>query len=150
VPITDYAHQRLHPSRRRDLPIVGLVVAGIVAVFVLMSTTLREPDHVDRLTLVNPTEYGVNVTVRSAPEQGRFSLGWSESTQERELREVPDLGETWIFAFSYAGVDAGEVTVSRAALAGADWRLEVPATVAQPIRAAGLTPAYRDPAVRSG
>jgi hypothetical protein len=147
VPITDFAHQRLRSSRRRDVPVAGLVVAGIVAVLVLMRTALREPDHVDRLTLANPTDYGVNVTVRSAPEEGRFSLGWAEATEERVLREVPDLGDTWIFGFSYAGVDAGELAVTRDALASGDWRLEIPASIAERIAAAGLTPAYRDPSV---
>jgi hypothetical protein len=147
VPITDFARQSTHDHRRRDVQIGALAAAGIVAVLVLMATVMGEPPQVDRLTVVNPTPYGVNVAVRAGPDDGRYLLGWIAGAGERTIRDVADQGPTWIFSFSYAGADGGESQVSRDELAANGWRVEVPPTVADRLAAAGLQPAYRDTAL---
>jgi hypothetical protein len=84
------------------------------------------------------------VTVRAEPGAGHFDLGWVWDGAELVVRDAADVGDTWIFGFSYAGVDAGEQTATRAELRDAGWRLEVSPLIAERLAAAGLDPAYRD------
>jgi hypothetical protein len=147
VPITDFALRPLRSRRRRDLPLVGVGVAALVGVFLLVASLTSEPARVDRLTVVNPTAYGVNVSVRSGTDDGRFLLGWAWGNDQMTIPDAADQGDTWIFTFSYAGVDAGEQEMTRAALEHDGWRLEIPSDVAERLAAAGLQPAYRDRAV---
>ena len=144
--IPSVAHP-IHDHRRRDAPtLLVAVVAGIVAVATVASA-LRAPRTIDRLTIANPTSYGIAVSMRAGPADGRFLLGFVWDHDEGSVADVADLGDTWIFEFSYAGVDAGELRLDRSALQDTGWRVDVPASVAQRLSALGLQPAYGDPAV---
>ena len=55
-------------------------------------------------------------------------------------KEVIDQRDTWIFRFSYAGRNAGEISVPRSELAKNGWQVTVPNTVAQNLRDAGILP----------
>lgn len=103
----------------------------------LFAPACSDVRFVDRIEVVNETDYPANVDVR-----GR-SGGWVDLTtvgagEVREVEEVIDQGGSWTFRFSYGGRAAVESTFSRSALAGADWRVEVPADLEQSLRNEGV------------
>ena len=49
-------------------------------------------------------------------------------------------GDTWVFTFSYGGVRATELRLSRDDLAAADWTVMVPDSAGGALEAAGLEP----------
>ena len=146
MPVTDFARSPIRDRRRRDVPLATLAAAAAIAVFTLVAGQVHDPSHVSRLTFVNATDHGVNVSVRSGADS-RYDLGWVWDHAQRDLRDVADVGGTWTFVYSYGGVEAGEQTVARADLAAAGWRVDVPLYVSERLTAAGLVPAYHDEAV---
>jgi hypothetical protein len=144
VPVTDFAVSPIRHRRRRDVPLVVGATLVAVILYALVASQLREPDRVDRLTLVNPTDYGLRVTVRASALDGAFDLGWVWDRSEVAIVDAPDVGDTWIFRFSYAGRDAGELVVARDELVREGWRLTIPPGAAERLAAAGLVPAYHD------
>jgi hypothetical protein len=144
VPATDFAISPIRHRRRRDTPIAVGAVAVLVLMFLVVGSQLQAPDRVDRLTIVNPTDHGVRVSVRATPVAGRYDLGWAWEHGQLDVHDAADVGGTWIFRFSYAGLDAGELTITRADLEAAGWRIEVPAVVGERLTDAGIPPAYHD------
>jgi len=144
VPATDFAISPIRHRRRRDTPIAVGAVAVLVVMFLAVGSQLQAPDRVERVTILNRSDHGVRVSVRAAPGAGRYDLGWVWEQGQLDVRDAADVGGTWIFRFSYAGVDAGELTVSRADLVASGWRVEVPAFVGERLTEAGIPPAYHD------
>ena len=110
--------------------LIGLgivVVIGLVAVFA--SSALRGPSFVPSVTIVNPSPYVVEVDVTAA-NSNEFTQVASVSPKSTSAAEqVVDQGDSWKFRVSSAGVDGGEFTVSRTALAQADWKVTIPPSV---------------------
>lgn len=96
--------------------------------------------HVERVVLVNGTDYDVVVQVKAEGRNGWLPLGLARHGAETLFEEVIDQGDTWVFHFSYGGREAGEVLVGRAELARAGWKVEVPQEAAERLRAQGLVP----------
>jgi hypothetical protein len=145
VPVIDHTRSPIGHRRRRDAPVVVVAAVFAVALFALVFAQLREPPRVARLTLVNPTDYGVRVMAHTDDDPGSFALGWVWDHSETVVRDGPDLGDTWVFRLSYDGVVAGEWSVTRAQLAADGWRFTIPSAVAERLAAEGRTPAYHDP-----
>lgn len=120
-----------------------LVVAAVIASGLLLlqvSILLEAPARIDGLTLHNETDYHLNTTLRDSPDGSRLLLGQVTRNTTKTIRSVLDPGETFVFELSYAGVEAGTITVSRAALEANDWQLTIPAEQSEPLGASGLTP----------
>ena len=128
---------------QRVRPIAGKigVVLAVVAVLVISMWLVRPPDFVDRVSVTNRSGYDLNVDVSDANRDGWLPIsvatGGGATTR---TQDVIDQRDTWIFRFSYAGKNAGEISVPRAELAQNDWRIAVPGTVAQNLRDAGILP----------
>jgi hypothetical protein len=131
------ARDRLRPTRVLAA-LAGVAVA--VALVVTLAPALRTESPVARLTFDNPTVYSVNVEVSDGAGGGWLDLGAVERGRSKTVEEVTDQGARWLFRFSYGGVDAGELAVSRADLAGGGWRMSVPEAAGQRLRDAGLAP----------
>ena len=71
---------------------------------------------------------------------GLIGLATVGRERTRAVEEVIDQGPSWIFRFSYGGVDGGELAMSRAELERARWTITVPEEFAARMRAAGLGP----------
>jgi hypothetical protein len=102
------------------------IIIAIASVLVVGVVVLAEPARVDRLTITNPSEYDISVDMTSG-ESGTwlpFAVVGQRST--RDYQQVLDQGDSWVFAFRSQGRDGGEVTVTRADLAAAGWKLTVP------------------------
>jgi hypothetical protein len=119
-----------------------VVVAAATVLFAVLigalAWALRSPTFVPRVEVVNETPYNVNVDISG--ERGRIGLGTVTTGSSLEFSEVLDEGDTWIFEFSYGGVDAGELSVERAVLEEQDWTVEVPAEVGDQLESEGINP----------
>lgn len=113
---------------------LAAVLAGAVA------GITRLPGHVDRVVLDNPHEFDIAVDVSAEPGGPTVSLGAADHDERTVIDEVLDAGDVWVFRFSYAGVDAGEVALRRTTLERTGWQVRVPDSVAARLRAAGFGP----------
>ena len=115
-----------------------------IAVGVLLSlvgVSCGDPSFVDRITIVNPYEYDVPAEV-SDGSSGWLHLGTIERESEDTIEQVADMGERWIFRFRYRDLEQEQVTLSRAALSSAGWRVEVPEALAERLRTRGEPPSF--------
>ncbi len=135
----------LTPPRRRSahlirvaVILIGFAVATAVA-FQVARLDVGPPSTLRRLTVENPTPYLINVDVTGAERDGWLDLGSFPRERSRTVEELADQGRQWVFRFSYGGVQAGELTVSRDQLAHDDWRITVPWAVGENLRQAGLS-----------
>ena len=98
-----------------------------------------EPTSFRRLTVHNPTPYMVIVDVTGAKRDGWLDVGSFPRERQRTVEELADQGRQWVFRFSYGGVDAGELVVTRDQLARDGWKITVPPGVGERLREAGLS-----------
>jgi hypothetical protein len=96
--------------------------------------------QVERIVLINPTEYDLLVDVRSADEASWLGLGIAKRKAETVRQEVIDQGETWVFRFSYVGEKLAEDRISRSDLVGNRWRYEIPERFGQILKEKGYAP----------
>ena len=71
------------------------------------------------------------------PEGGRLGLGQVGPKGTTAFHELPDLGRTWRFTFSYGGQELAGETVSGRELAGRRWTVQIPATVTMELERQG-------------
>lgn len=126
---------------------VTLVVAGLLIALGVAVPVARlgagEPRQFRRLTVQNPTPYIVNVEVARVGEDTWLDVGSFRRDTRRPVDEVADQGARWVFRFSYGGVEAGELAVSRAQMARDRWTVTVPTEVADRLRVAGMPESAR-------
>ena len=134
--ISRLASPPLSTSRRE---LIVLVVAGLVwiAATVLVAPALREPGHVDHVTVANPHPWDVNVDTTSGDRDGWVGVGDLTRDGTGTFRSVLDEGDTWIFRFAYGGEEA-ELRISRQQLERDDWHVTVPDQFADRLRSAGI------------
>jgi hypothetical protein len=106
----------------------------------LVASGCSSVSFVSRVTIANPTDFPVNVEVSGEGRAKWLSLGSTEARSDATTRDVVDQGDVWVFRFDYLGVHGDTVEVSRADLAQAGWRVEVPQTVEEDLRALGFQP----------
>lgn len=94
---------------------------------------------VDRVEIVNDTEYTANVDVRGE-SGGWLELTTVEAEDTNEVRSVIDQGSSWRFRFTYGSHDPRELKMSKEELIDSDWRVEVPIEFEQELRAEGVLP----------
>src|SRR5215212_7399558 len=109
---------------RQRLRLAAAAVLALTAL-VALARALQAPATVDEVTLVNESPYDVHVEVRSP---GGPVLGLGTVPRERSIRftTVLDQGDTWSFAFSAGGEDAGTTDVPRSALERDGWTVALP------------------------
>lgn len=130
-------------QHRYALRPIGQTPRRGLASFLLLMLLLGGCDgvsHVERVVLVNPTQYDLLVDVRSADEASWLGLGIAHRTAETAAQQVIDQGETWVFRFSYAGEEFGEERISRSNLVQNRWRYEIPERYGQILKDKGYAP----------
>jgi len=142
----------LNPPRSspvRNAQPVALIAVGLVLVvggfFFLADRMLLTTSFVDRVTVVNPTEYRLEIEVTGAGRSHGVQLGSVGREQTRAFESVLDQGREWIFRFASAWADGGEVRASRDQLRRDGWRVTVPSEVAVRLQAAGMPPSLVGP-----
>lgn len=116
----------------------GLTVATTIVVGAMLS--LDEPRFVDQVTVDNANQYQLEVELGEAGEAAVAHLGLVRRESGRLFEQVIDPGSEWVLRFSYAGVQAGSVTISRSELEVSGWRVAVPPSVGERLRLAGVEP----------
>ena len=117
---------------------VGLIV---LSAFVLFSmAACSDPAHVETLTVANGTEYPADVSVSDEDGGEWLPLGLVGADEARSFRNVLDQGERWTFRYEYFAEHPVEVSLDRADLEGARWRLEVPGSYATELEQEGIEP----------
>lgn len=106
----------------------------------ILGRVTSDTAYVPRLTVVNDTEYNVNVEVTGAAHDGWLDLGAVSRGRTQTLEQIVDQGGRWSFRFSYAGVAAGDLSLDRSGLAAQGWRVTIPPQVGERLKAAGLRP----------
>lgn len=125
---------------RKHLIWIVAVVALVGAVFMAVPM-LEPPATVDRLTIVNSTDYRVEVTVRGSPDGSEQRFGAMQPGSVSTRNNVLDQGSEWIFDVSHAGASVGETAVARSDLADRQWTFEIPDRVAARLDAVTGDPA---------
>jgi hypothetical protein len=128
--------QRFRPIARN----VGVVVA-VAAVLIISMWLVRGPDFVGHVSVTNRTGYDLSVDVTGADRDGWLAMSVATGGGATTVtQDVVSEGDTWIFRFSYAGKNAGEIAVPRSELDKNGWRVNVPDGVEQNLRDAGILP----------
>jgi hypothetical protein len=118
------------------------VLNGVVLVLTILAAACSGPAPVvDRVTLVNETSFDVEVDLKSTDGEDRLPLAIVDALEEKDVFQVIDQGETWIFRFYHWGGLVDELSISRSELERNDWRVTVPTEVEDRLRDLGRPPA---------
>jgi hypothetical protein len=133
-----------HAPRRARLPLLTILLVLVGAlVCVGMTLALADPEVVPRVTVTNDSSISVDVDVRPSEGGARLILDTVQPRSSASTSDVLDQGDRWIFSFSSGGVEGGSYAVSRSKLAADGWRIRIPDSVVDRIRAGEFVPAYR-------
>lgn len=114
----------------------AVTVAGLV--LVMQSTGL--PEYVDELTVENGTDFHLQIDVSGGEGESVLRVGTVEAESTKTFPRVIDQGEVWLFRFHGQGRLGGELGVDRSQLEKDGWRLVVPESVADELKAQGALP----------
>ena len=129
-------------SNRRKAKRVGRPtrLGSVLVVALIALVGCSEPPFVDRVTIVNGTDYPANVDVTSGAHEAWLGLGVAGPNEDETFGEVIDHGQLWVFRFDYAAKHSEEIRVTRKELKEANWRVEVPFSFEQRLRQLGVEP----------
>ena len=112
---------------------VALTAAGML--WLALTAAGGRPDY---RTITVDNQAGLPLQVDAvAPEGGRLGLGQADPKEASAFHQLPDLGRTWRFTFSYGGQELTGETVSGRELAGRGWTVQVPGTVTEELERQG-------------
>jgi hypothetical protein len=114
--------------------------AGRGVLTLLLAACSLQPRTVERVTVVNPTPYSLDVQVTGIDRDGWRPVAIVQGGGDADSLGLVDLGDVWIFRFLHAGDPVGELRLARADLERNDWRVEVPGEVEDRLRALGEPP----------
>jgi hypothetical protein len=120
-------------------PLRRAVIFLLMALPVASCTSQR---YIERIEIVNPTEYDLLIDVRPDENASRLRLGVAEHGSEAVHEQVIDLGEEWIFAFHYVREEVGSLTIKRSDLESSGWRVVIPDEVAAKLRERGVKASF--------
>jgi hypothetical protein len=121
------------------------MIAWVALPFLLFGAgaSCSTPRAIDELTIVNRTEFDVEVQVSDGKKGSWQILGRATHESSTVNEVVTDEGPTWVFQFHYGGELIDELTVTREDLARDKWRLEVPMRIDERMRRLGFEPPLR-------
>jgi hypothetical protein len=119
-----------------------LAVGALLALSVIIGVmaAVEGPTFVDRLSIRNATPYTLEVEVTGADRDGWLPLGPVSPSGRLNLRDVVDKGDRWVVHVSSAGIDGGDVVVTRDALERSGWVITIPDGATSRLAANGATP----------
>ena len=116
------------------------IIIAIGSVLLVGTIVLADPARVSHLTVTNASEYDVNIKLTSGEGGNWLPFAVVGQRSIREFQDVLDQGDTWVFAFTPQGRGGGEITISRADLSAAGWKVAVPESVIERFRTMGAPP----------
>lgn len=121
-------------QRRQDrfarARVVGLAVIVLLALVVIANVVLQDPTFVERISIVNHSDYDIRIDVGSDDGSRGMPLGVATQRCTTDFHHVIDQGPIWRIQFHAQGRAGGQVTVTRADLQRANWSYEIPDFVA--------------------
>jgi hypothetical protein len=120
----------------RWMPALIAITTGALVLAALWGP-FDTPPTVD-LEIVNGTGRDIHVSVRGPGDHGVVRIGTVGADQTYRFGEVVEHGDTWVVIFSSAGVDGGELSLTRAELDDLGWTVTVPAEVDRELARAGV------------
>ncbi len=119
-----------------------VILAGLIAVAVLggVYTSIRGPDLVDRVTIVNDTPYLVEIEVTNEARDGWLRLGPVSPGESHDFRSVVDQGDRWTFHVTTGPHDGGEFAQTERELEEGRWRITIPTDVERRLESSGAVP----------
>jgi hypothetical protein len=130
----------LKPAPFRPIAAKFGVLVALAALLAGGLWVTKGPDFVNHVSVTNKTGYDLNVDVTTAKHDGWMPISVATGGATTVTRDVIDQRDTWVFRFSYAGRNAGEISVPRSELAKNGWRIVVPDQVAKNLGDAGILP----------
>jgi hypothetical protein len=122
---------------RPVLAVAALAVA-VTAAGVLWLALLAAGGRPAHRTITVDNRAGLPLQVDAvASDGGRLGLGVADPQEGTTFHELPDLGRSWQFSFSYGGQEVAAETVSGRELAGRGWAVQVPGTVTMELERQG-------------
>lgn len=118
------------------MPALLAIAIGVVVLAALWSP-FAAPPTVD-IEVVNPTRRDIHVSVRSPGDRSVVGIGTVGRDHTYRFGEVVEHGANWVFTFSSAGIDGGELRLSRQQLAEREWTITIPAEVDRELARAGV------------
>jgi hypothetical protein len=112
-----------------------------VLIALLLVGCLGRPPTVDQITIVNSTNYDLDVDVTGREREGWLPVAIVKPRSENIVQEVIDQGEVWIFRFMQRGDVVGDLSLTRVELERSGWRVEVPEQVEERLQQLGRPPA---------
>jgi hypothetical protein len=128
------------PSLRWSFSLLAAAVLLVVAIGALAPIVFVDHPTVRHVTFVNPTVYAIDIEVTGATRTGWLPLVTAERGATTVLDDVIDQGPQWVFHFQSQGSDGGELSVARAELVRAGWRVVVPPAVGERLASQGKAP----------
>jgi hypothetical protein len=141
---TAYVEPFIDDDRRRSRTqitrwVPAVVIAALIAIAAI-SPTLQPGPFIRTVTVVNTSEYAVDVAVAGASAHGWTLLGTAVDHASTPISTVFDQGSTWTIRFTTQGRVLGDIVSSRADLSSNGWRIEVPDRFVQALRTEGVVP----------
>jgi hypothetical protein len=129
-------------TRVRVRPEVWLSVAVLASLILVavLAPRLQPGPFVQRVTVVNHSEYAFDVDVSSANAGNWMPIGTAADHASTAIGLVFDQGSTWTFRFAVQGRNLGQIVESRAQLASAGWQVVVPDRFAAQLQSRGVPP----------
>jgi hypothetical protein len=127
-------------SRRRADARGKAVVRALAAMAVLLAACSAPPPTVDRITIVNPTDYAIDVHVSGRDQDLWLPVGIVDAHTEDVAEQVIDQGDRWTFRFLYSGDPLEEVSLTRPELERSGWRVVIPHELGELLRELGEPP----------
>lgn len=131
---------RIAPSIHPPAFIAAGVATLALVVGILILSGQERHVVIDRIIVVNPTAYRLEVVASGARDGRTVKLGAVESHGQASFRNVSDQGKLWFFGFLYAGDEVGGLAVGEDRLKDRNWRVVVPMDVEVHLRAVDATP----------
>jgi hypothetical protein len=119
---------------------VVLAAAATMAGLVLVMQSTGLPEYADELTVENGTDFHLQINVSGGDGESWLRVGIVEAESTKVFSGVIDQGEVWLFRFHGQGRVGGELRVDRSQFESDGWRLVVPESVADELRAQGALP----------
>jgi hypothetical protein len=113
-------------------------LAGTLAILAIVLSSCTGPaSRIDEITILNGTDYDLDVEVSGEHRQGWLPVAIVEAGSTDVSEEVIDQGHVWVFRFRHWGDPVGELSLNRAELEESGWRVEVPEAVSERLRELG-------------
>jgi len=123
-----------------DRPVLAVAVAAVViaavgALWLVLASLGGRPDY-RTVRVDNQAGLALQVDAVGA-DGGVLGLGLAGPGATTTFHELPDLGRTWTFVFSYGGKELLRQPVGGRELAGNGWTVQVPGEVTMELERQG-------------